>query len=656
MLYINKINLHSAIDHAAEELRKYLLMMMPEGDAVFTRYSPEAREGFRLGLMADFGLDTSDAEDTELDDIIYIDCDENGGIIAGSNPRSVLIAVYEYLKQNGCRFLMPGPDGEYVPIKNITPVKYRHKPSMRYRGWCLEGAVSQEIMIESIDFTPKLGMNLVMLEFLVPSSYYRRYYKHTYNEKNRPEEDVSFSQISQWKRACEAEIAKLGLQYHGVGHGWTADPFGINSSLRSTDGDNDAALSERSRSFVAMINGQRKLIGNTPNYTQFCMSNPEAQELFVQYVCDYAEKHRNIDYLHVWLGDVENNHCECGECKKKTPSDFYCMLLNRIDKELTKRKVSSRIVFIVYTDTTFAPEMERIENPDRFSLMLAPITRSYTCSLSDDGVEYKTHPYVRNKNVYPKNLAENLAYFDDWRKSYSGSSFAFEYHFWRHQYYDVSGLKIAKIINEDVKAYLSRGINGIIQDGSQRSFFPNGYAFYTYARSMYDASLSYEELLEEYFSAAYGEEWREFAKYLKELEEYISYEYLQCERSEDKNVSPLYAPSLAKKLEGIGSVLEKGGALIKKHYDCPEVRVRTVSVRLLELHTMYCELIAKALRSKAVGEDKEYSLLIRDAAEKLGKYEAMFEKYYDHTLAFVAWIATLERITASNQNIIEADN
>ena len=656
MLYINKINLHSAIDHAAEELRKYLLMMMPEGDAVFTRYSPEAKEGFRLGLMADFGLDTSDAEDTELDDIIYIDCDENGGIIAGSNPRSVLIAVYEYLKQNGCRFLMSGPDGEYVPIKNITPVKYRHKPSMRYRGWCLEGAVSQEIMIESIDFTPKLGMNLVMLEFLVPSSYYRRYYKHTYNEKNRPEEDVSFSQISQWKRACEAEIAKLGLQYHGVGHGWTADPFGINSSLRSTDGDNDAALSERSRSFVAMINGQRKLIGNTPNYTQFCMSNPEAQELFVQYVCDYAEKHRNIDYLHVWLGDVENNHCECGECKKKTPSDFYCMLLNRIDKELTKRKVSSRIVFIVYTDTTFAPETERIENPDRFSLMLAPITRSYTCSLTNDGTKYKTHPYVRNKNVYPKNLAENLAYFDDWRKAYSGSSFAFEYHFWRHQYYDVSGLKIAKIINEDVKAYLSRGINGIIQDGSQRSFFPNGYAFYTYARSMYDASLSYEELLEEYFSAAYGEEWREFSGYLKELEEYISYEYLQCERSEDKNVSPLYAPSIAKKLEGIGSVLEKGRALIKKHYDCPEVRVRTVSVRLLELHAMYCELIAKALRSKAVGEDKEYSLLIRDAAEKLGKYEAVFEKYYDHTLAFVAWIATLERITASNQNIIEADN
>ena len=81
MLFINKISAHSAIDHAAEELRKYLYMMMPEGDGITTRYSDEVC-GFRLGLMSDLGLDTSDVEDVELDDILYIDCDKNGGIIA----------------------------------------------------------------------------------------------------------------------------------------------------------------------------------------------------------------------------------------------------------------------------------------------------------------------------------------------------------------------------------------------------------------------------------------------------------------------------------------------------------------------------------------------------------------------------------------------
>ena len=96
---------NSTVDYAAEELKKYLRMMMPEGGDVKIAYNPLAEYGFRLGLMSDLGLDVSDAEDLELDDILYIDCDTEGGIIAGSNPRSVLLSVYEYFRQMGCRWL-----------------------------------------------------------------------------------------------------------------------------------------------------------------------------------------------------------------------------------------------------------------------------------------------------------------------------------------------------------------------------------------------------------------------------------------------------------------------------------------------------------------------------------------------------------------------
>ena len=84
MLEIYKISSHSAIDYAAEELRKYLRMMMPECGNIEIKYNPEAKDGFRLGLMQDFGLDVSEADDVRLDDIVHIDTDENGGIIAGS--------------------------------------------------------------------------------------------------------------------------------------------------------------------------------------------------------------------------------------------------------------------------------------------------------------------------------------------------------------------------------------------------------------------------------------------------------------------------------------------------------------------------------------------------------------------------------------------
>ena len=73
MLLINKVSSHSAIDHAAEELRKYLRMMMPECGNIEIKYAPYAKDGFRLGLMQELGLDTSDVKDTVLDDIIYID-------------------------------------------------------------------------------------------------------------------------------------------------------------------------------------------------------------------------------------------------------------------------------------------------------------------------------------------------------------------------------------------------------------------------------------------------------------------------------------------------------------------------------------------------------------------------------------------------------
>ena len=61
--------------------------------------------------MSDFGLPTAEeTQEPEYDDIVHIDTNENGGIIADSNYRSVLLAVYN-LKKNGCRWLFPGVGG-----------------------------------------------------------------------------------------------------------------------------------------------------------------------------------------------------------------------------------------------------------------------------------------------------------------------------------------------------------------------------------------------------------------------------------------------------------------------------------------------------------------------------------------------------------------
>jgi len=165
MYRIYKITSSPVVDFAAEELKKYLRMMMPRCGEIVIERNAEATDGFRLGLMQDFGLDVSEADDPRLDDILHIDTDAEGGIIAGSNPRSVLLAVYRYLTINGCRWLFPGIDGEFIPIKDIAPTKFHKMADCRFRGQCNEGAESQQCMMETIDFSPKIGLNAYMIEF-----------------------------------------------------------------------------------------------------------------------------------------------------------------------------------------------------------------------------------------------------------------------------------------------------------------------------------------------------------------------------------------------------------------------------------------------------------------------------------------------------------
>lgn len=236
MYSIYKLCTHPTVDFAAEELKKYLRMMMPRSGEIPIFCSPDATTGFRLGLMADLGLDMSDTDDPTLDDIVYLETNTDGGVIAGSNPCALLIAVYRYLRAQGCRWLFPGVDGEWIPcIQTLVPVSSRRMAAHRYRGQCNEGAEFQQCMLDAIDFTPKIGMNTFMMEFDIPSQYYQKYYGHADNLVREPE-PVTNETILQWKRQCEVEIKKRGLHFHdttGQNAVWSSDE---NVDLISIDG------------------------------------------------------------------------------------------------------------------------------------------------------------------------------------------------------------------------------------------------------------------------------------------------------------------------------------------------------------------------------------------------------------------------------------
>lgn len=626
MYSINKITSDHVVDFAAEELKKYLRMMMPRCGEIAIKYDRGATSGFRLGLMQDLGLDTSESDDTTLDDIIHIDTTEEGGILAGSNPRSVLLAVYKYLTLNGCRWLFPGVDGEFIPITEVKPTSYHKMADCRYRGQCNEGAEAQHLMMDEIDFTPKIGMNIFMIEFDNPKVYYDWYYDHRYNDDNRPPEPVDADTTLQWKRQCEAELSKRGLQFHDIGHGWTMESFGIDTTAGWVANDKNP-IPEESREFVAMVNGKRELYGGVALNTNFCMSNPEARRRVVKKVSDYAELQTNVDYLHVWLSDGFNNHCECPECQKKIPSDWYIMLMNEIDEELTRRELDTRIVFICYLDTTWPPATVSVKNPKRFSLLLAAITRDYSKPVTPnlDFCKVELTEYKRNDVTLPKSVDEYLAYGKRWRDWCGVQSFVYEYHYWWPQFRDLGLFSLAKLIYDDIRGYKSNGLNGIVEDGSQRSFFPNGFSFYVYASTLFDTSVDFEELKRDYFSHAYGEDWRCVADFFEKLGEAVDYNYLVTPSAEG---GAFKRPDIADKISSVKGIVADFKPFVDAHKNMPK-RVETVMYRLLDKYLEYTLGVTEALALKALGKDTEALAAFETFKSAFGKYEVEMERCFD---------------------------
>lgn len=632
MINIYKLRSDQTVDYAAEELKKYLIMMMPEDGASVIRYDPKAQTGFRLGLLEDFGL-PCDVEDPTLDDVIHVDTTAEGGILAGSNPRSVLFAVYRFLRENGCRWLYPGIDGEYIPTKHIEGVTYHKVPDARVRGFCDEGSESQTCMLEAAEFYPKLELNAFFLEWFTPNGYYNRYYTHLNNEKNRIPEELDDRQILQWRRQVELEVNKRGMILAAIGHGWSCRAFGFPDSNNATNTFNNLNFTEEQMSVIALRDGKREWFRKMPIYTNLCMSQKRVRDAFVKTVADYAEKHQNIDYLRISLSDGNCNHCECEQCSTQRPSDWYVTILNEIDEELTKRNLPTRMTFSMYLDTYFAPLYQKIKNPSRFMMGYCPIGRNYTTSISENTVLPPVPPYIRNKWERSKITTESsFAMLRQWQETWKGMTYTFEYHFWRHQFLDPGVMTFARRIYEDIRSMKFMGIKGYIEDGSQRSAFPNGFAVYVYAATLVDRNVDFDTLVEDYFSHAYGEDWKQVLAILDRISQTFDFAYMEGAKSADTAISEYYDPERVSQLEKVYELTAAERALVKNHLNMP-YRPQTVSWRLLMRHAEYCERFAAMMIEKAKGNNHKAVELAQEFADEFGKYELEMERYYDHGLA-----------------------
>ena len=565
VLYIKSEETNETALFAKEELARYLKLLDKS-----IEIDDKAENGIVLGLTEE----TDEAIDT-----VSVDMDGLSGEIRGSNYRSILFSVYRYLESVGVRWIRHGADGEILPENHdfsADSIHFKSTAKSKYRGMCIEGAVTIENMQDNIDWVAKMGFNTYFIQLDCPYTFFFRWYTRSRNPY-APGRKITFEEAEKYRAIMAQEIKKRGLTYQSMGHGWTALCLGLPGNGWWW---NDEEVSDEVKENLALVNGKREFWDNIPLVTELCYSNPNTRKKFVDFCADYAQKHPEMDVLHIWLSDGVQNHCECEECRKMRPADFYVKLLNEIDAEFTVRNIKTKLVYLAYNALLWAPEVEKeFKNPDRFILMFAPILRLYDTSYADLKELPEKIPFERNKHVFPEKVEENVAYFMDWVNTMQTDAFSYEYYYWvKRNYSDFGGIDLSRVIYEDILNLDKIGLSGIVSCQSQRSFWPNGLGMYVMAKTLwYGDEIDLETMIEDHFRNEFGAFDNEFKTFFKKLSNMV----VNHEGLKTLNEIKATAEEMKKTIEDIKNNLSENTPLWqKKSIDYAEIFCYMLSLQM----------------------------------------------------------------------------
>lgn len=544
--------------------------------------------------------------------------------IVGSSDRALLMGVYQYLHILGIRFLRPGKKNEYIPAitqERINEgIAYHHEASYKHRGVCIEGADSLENILNFIDWLPKVGFNSFFIQFENPYTFLKRWYTHEFNNywENR---DFSINEAQKMSDQVDDAMKLRSLYHHRVGHGWTGEVLGFSSKFGWETGKK---VSADKQSLVALVNGKRELIKDTPIFTSLDFANPDVNKELSKVIVDYAKKHPEVDYLHVWLSDDCNNICECDDCKQTTPSDQYVEFLNYLDEQLTKANLDTKICFLLYHELLYAPEKAKIKNPDRFVMMFAPISRTFEKSYADVDYEAgipKSPKYVRNNITLPNSLESNLSFLFDWQKNYKGDSFVYDYPLGRAHYGDLGYMAISKVISRDIKYLDKLHLNGYISCQELRSGLPTTLPDYVMGYTLWDKNIEFNDLVNEYFEAAFGENYKEVIKYLTDVSDLSSPDYFNA-------IGPRKNEEMAKRY---AKIVDLSNTFLTNIIENLSVAKKTQheNWKILAYHREVINRLAIALHLIASGKNDDAEITWKNFVDFIKLHESEFQPELD---------------------------
>jgi len=634
------LQVNETVQYAAAELQKYITWMsrgqlVPQ---IVYDASADREDAIVLGLLEDLGLDTSDLFDPFIEDILDIDVENGAGFIAGSNPRSILMGVYKYCYSAGCRFLRPGPDGDYVPQADVLnhSFRYRKKADQPFRGECSEGAISYEHMRDTVYWLPKIGLNMYMIEGVVPYTYMHKWYGHVGNTQLRQAGQVTdYDMLLNYVNLLERDIKKTGLQLHTLGHGWMFSGMGVKEGPPAAM----KTLPDWSKKHLAMVNGKRE-IHNGLFYTHLCYSNPETRKYMVDTLMEYIRRKPHVDFVHAWLADSKNNHCECPECVKMHPSEFYVQFLNELDEALEAEGFQTRIVFIMYVDTERPPVFNKLKNPGRFVLLTA-IGLHYDKGYDIPEYTGEVPPFVRNQ-YKPPEASLRLKWHRDWKAHCDNiPSIIFEYRFYTDMYCDLGHMQISRETHRDMRALdKTLGVQGCMNDQTHRMDMPTSLPMITMGHTLFDRNTDFEELRDTYFAGAFGKDWQACRTYLETLSDLLcpsnyrvggknGVEEATFGDMELRKKGWIGNPTVAEKAARIPGVIADFLPVIRKNLSDSQDEARLLSWQYLQYHAEICTRFAKILQLGGEDRMEDARAAYFELEDWLSRHEMEFHRGFD---------------------------
>ncbi len=614
---ISVSNDNEAIRYAKDELEKYIKLMG----------CSEANADITLKL-----LENPNVEDVFFDDLFDINIQNGKGYIAGSNPRSVLFGVYEYLKSCGCRFIRPGKDGDYIPQFDISNHTFTctKKAELKIRCQMIEGAISVEHTLDSIDFMAKNYYNSFYIQFVHPYSFYRRWYEHQYSKTKQPE-NVSYAEMEEFTDRIEREVKKRGLLLHNLGHGYLFEPFGI----RHYGVQNDLSLPEEVKQYVALVDGKRDIHGGSINYTQLCNSNPKVRKILVDYMVQFLKERPRTDVLRVLLADGVNNQCECDECRKLTPSDYFVMFMNELDEAFTKEGIQTKIFFSLYVDILWPPVREYIKNSNRFFANVA-----FTKSKDKPSAE-KIPAFELNKyNPFRGGTVTALDYMDAWKPYYKGLFSTTSYYMYASHFYDPGLFELSENFASDVPEMKKLNLVGVTSCQTMRYGFPTALPNATMGAVTFDNNFDFEGFTDAYFEGAYGKDWQKAKAYLKEITKRFSPSSLKIDEdvvlqdTDPETDAPIVKksyvgnPEVQKNLKSISSFVDSFMPTVENHLN-EQNPCHKISWEYLKYHGEFCKRYSEIFYNLSEMDVETAYINVENMMQWLSETEDIFGRHFD---------------------------